>query len=390
MSWNTTTLMFVFGTRPETIKLFPVIRAARERPGAFTVCVCVTGQHREMLYPFLESFEIEPDVDLGVMEPGKGLSTTAARVLERLDSVLESRSPDWVIVQGDTTSAMAAALAAFHRKVRVAHVEAGLRTLDLASPFPEEMNRQVVGRIATLHCAPTEWARSNLLAEGVKPGHIVVTGNTVIDALLFARERMARTIDIAARYPAVGGRRLILVTGHRREHFGQGMEDLCHAILSIVERNPDVAVIYPVHLNPAVREPVARILGSAAGEGRLVLEEPVDYATFVALLDASYLVVTDSGGVQEEAPAFGKPVICTRDNTERPEGVAAGVVRLVGTSPDRIGGAVEELLRDGTVYARMSRAVNPYGDGHAAERVLASLSAWGRGSQGERSRGRTG
>jgi UDP-N-acetylglucosamine 2-epimerase (non-hydrolysing) len=368
-------LLFVLGTRPETIKLFPVIRAARERWQDFEVRVCVTGQHREMVDPFLRLFDVRPDHDLAIMRPDQQLSGVVARVLDGLDVVLQREMPDWVLVQGDTSTAMAAALAAFHRRVPVAHVEAGLRTWDLAAPFPEEMNRQVVGRIASLHLAPTDWSRDNLLREGVPPDRVIVTGNTVVDALYLTRERHAREVDVAKRYPQTKDRRLMLVTGHRRENFGQGFEDFCNAIRRIVEGNPDVAVVYPVHLNPNVREPVNRILGPAVAGGRLVLDEPVDYVTFVALLDAAFLVLTDSGGVQEEAPGFGKPVLVTRDKTERPEGVEAGVVRLVGTDPDRIVAAVEELLRDPAAYGRMSRAVNPYGDGHAAPRVLEALAS---------------
>lgn len=366
-------LLFVLGTRPEAIKLFPVIRLARERAGDFEVRVCVTGQHREMVEPFLRLFEIRPDHDLAVMRRDQALSGLVARVLEGLDPILAATPPDWLIVQGDTSTAMAAALAAFHRRVPVAHVEAGLRTWDLAAPFPEEANRQVIGRIASLHLAPTAWSRDNLLREGVPTDRVVVTGNTVIDALYLARERFARDVDLEARWPALRGRRLLLVTGHRRENFGQGFEDLCRAIREGVEAHPDLVAIYPVHLNPNVREPVNRILGPATATGRLILDEPQDYVHFVALLDRAHVILTDSGGVQEEAPGFGKPVLVMRDKTERPEGVEAGVVRLVGTDRARIAAALGELWDDPAAYAAMSRAVNPYGDGQAAGRILSAL-----------------
>ena len=366
-------LLFVFGTRPEAVKLAPVIRLARERSDAFRVRVCVTAQHRQMLDPFLALFDLRPDVDLDVMRPDQALSGLVARVLDGVDRELAADTPDFVVVQGDTSTTMAASLAAFHRRVRVAHVEAGLRTWDLAAPFPEEMNRQVVTRVADFHFAPTAWARDNLLREGVPADRAIVTGNTVIDALYWVRDHALAGMDPTTRYPALAGRRLVLVTGHRRESFGQGFEDLCAAIRDVVERHPDVVVLYPVHLNPNVREPVLRILGPVQATGRLVLEQPLEYAPFVALLQASYLVLTDSGGVQEEAPGFGKPVLVMRGKTERPEGVDAGVVRLVGTDRARIVAAVDELLDDPDAWARMARAVNPYGDGHAAGRILEIL-----------------
>lgn len=365
-------LLFVLGTRPEAIKLAPVIQAARASVGV-RVQVCLTGQHREMLQPYLELFDISPDFDLDVMRPGQALSGLVARVLEGLDPLLAAERPDWVIVQGDTSTAMAAALAAFHRGVAVAHVEAGLRTWNLQSPFPEELNRQVIGRIAALHFAPTAWAASNLRKEGIADSAIVVTGNTVIDALLSVRHRARDAARLADRYPGIVGKRLLLVTGHRRESFGQGFEDLCQAIAKAAAHWPDLCVVYPVHLNPRVREPVQRILGPASSDGRLILSEPVDYLTFIALLDAAWAVLTDSGGVQEEAPALGKPVLCMRDTTERPEGVEAGVVRLVGTSQSTILAGIAALHDDPTVYAQMSRQINAYGDGAAAPRIVQAL-----------------
>ena len=372
-------LLFVFGTRPEAIKLAPVIRAAQQRPLEFSVRVCVTSQHREMLNPYLALFGIVPDVDLAVMRPGQALSCLVARVLEGLDAVLATDRPDWLIVQGDTSTAMAAALAAFHRGVAVAHVEAGLRTWNLRAPFPEELNRQIVGRLAALHLAPTAWAADNLRREGVEESKIVVTGNTVIDALLEVRDRHRGKADLAAQFPCLAGHKLLLVTGHRRESFGQGLEDLCEAIAVALARWPDLCVIYPVHLNPNVRAPVQRILGPAVASGRLVLAEPVDYVTFVSLLDTCWAVLTDSGGVQEEAPGLGKPVLCARDTTERPEGVQAGVVKLVGTSQAAILAALAELHDNPAVYAAMSRPVHPYGDGQAAPRILDALVRAGSG-----------
>lgn len=367
-------LLFVFGTRPETVKLSPVIRAARERHDRFDVRICVTGQHRQMLDTFLSLFDIRPDVDLKIMEPGQTLSGVASRVLDRLDPVLEEMRPDWVIVQGDTTTTLSAAMAAFHRRIAVAHVEAGLRTWDLDAPYPEEMNRQLTSRLTSLHLAPTDGAAANLRREGVPDSRILVTGNTVIDALLHARAHLLADVDLEGTCPALrGGRRLVLVTGHRRESFGKGLENLCLAIRELLERHEDVAVVYPVHMNPNVREPVSRILAPAESTGRLQLLAPVDYPTFVALLDRCHLVLTDSGGVQEEAPSLGKPVLCTREVTERPEGVEAGAARLVGTDPRRIGSALDSLLNDQSAYRTMAEVRNPYGDGRAASRILDAL-----------------
>lgn len=368
-------LLFVFGTRPETIKLFPLIQAARAQPDRFVARVCVTGQHRQMLDTFLQLFGIAPDHDLDVMLPGQSLSTVAARVLERLDPVLVQEAPDVVLVQGDTTTAMAGALAAFHRRIAVAHVEAGLRTWDLDAPFPEEMNRQVIGRMAHWHFAPTAWARDNLLKEGVPPGRVWVTGNTGIDAVLHVRQHLLPTVDVTRRFPYLSGdnKRLVLVTGHRRESFGEGFEHLCLALRDLIERHADIRIVYPVHLNPNVQAPVQRLLGPAQATGRLHLEPPVDYLDFAALMDRAYLIVTDSGGVQEEAPSYGKPALCTRSVTERPEGVEAGAVKLVGTDRATIVREADRLLTDPAAYRAMAEVRNPYGDGRASERILDAL-----------------
>jgi UDP-N-acetylglucosamine 2-epimerase len=342
-------------------------------PSDFDIKVCTTGQHREMLEPFLRLFDLRPDHDLAILRPDQTLSGIVAGVLEGLDPLLVAERPDWLLVQGDTSTAMAAVLAAFHRNIPIAHVEAGLRTWDLNAPFPEEMNRQVMGRVSTLHLAPTVWSRDNLLREGVPEDRVVVTGNTGIDSLRLARESSTLSKDVSVRYPSIAGRKLMLVTGHRRENFGQGLADVCTAIRRLVEENQDLAVVFPVHLNPNVSEPVRRILSPAVATGRLILDEPVDYPTFVSLLCAAHLILTDSGGVQEEAPSVGKPCLITREKTERPEGLEAGVARLVGTNTERIVSAVEDLLNNPEANAAMSRVVNPYGDGHSAERVLAAI-----------------
>lgn len=358
----------VIGTRPEAIKLCPVISELRRR-GAAAVEVCVTGQHRTMLDQVLAAFGVVPDVDLQVMTPNQRLAELSARLLVGVDRYLAESRPGLVIVQGDTTTALCAAMAAFYARTPVAHVEAGLRTGDLASPFPEEMNRVVVSRLATLHFAPTRRAVDQLLREGVDAGRIQLTGNTVVDALLSAVAR------VRAAPPAVDGvpdeelsraARIVLVTGHRRESFGAGFESICRAIGRVAERFPDALVVYPVHLNPNVREPVFRLLG---GRRNVRLVEPLEYLPFVRLMDAAALILTDSGGIQEEAPSLAKPVIVMRETTERPEAVEAGVARLVGTGEEAIYGAVVELLTDQAAYARMAGVVNPFGDGRAAQRI---------------------
>lgn len=349
-------ILFVFGTRPEAIKLAPVIAELRRDPASFDVRVCVTGQHREMLDQVLALFGITPDFDLALMQPDQSLTDVAAGVLIEVRRVIGELAPRVVVVQGDTTSAMAAGLAAFYAGVDVAHVEAGLRSGDLSAPWPEEANRRLLSVVTRFHFAPTEEAREHLLREGAR--EVFVTGNTVIDALLRVRD-----VELPMLTP---GRRLVLVTGHRRENFGAGLESICHALADLVREFDDVEVVYPVHLNPNVRQPVHAILG---GMDRVQLIEPVDYPTFVALMKRSTLILSDSGGVQEEAPSLGKAVLVMRDTTERPEAVRAGNVRLVGTSRERIAAEAGALLRDPDRLAEMARVRHPFGDGHAAERI---------------------
>jgi len=362
-------VLAVFGTRPEAIKLAPLVLELRAR-AEFEVRVCVTAQHRQMLDQVLETFAIRPDYDLGIMQPGQDLFDVTARCLTGLRPVLEKERPAWVVVEGDTTTVFAAALAAFYLDIRVAHVEAGLRTGDKRRPFPEEINRRLASHIADLHFAPTESARRNLRNEGIPEHSIHVTGNTVVDALLYIRDKYR------GRWPAppgmrplsskeAAGKRLVLVTGHRRESFGAGFERICEALRRIAQR-PDVEVVYPVHLNPNVQKPVFGILGDLPN---VQLIEPVPYVPFVGLMESAYLILTDSGGIQEEAPSLGKPVLVMREVTERPEAVEAGTVKLVGTDVERIVNGVNELLDDPAVYQRMSRAHNPYGDGQAARRI---------------------
>ena len=360
-------ILAVFGTRPEAIKMAPVIRALGDN---FDVKICVTAQHRQMLDQVLELFEITPDYDLDIMQPGQDLFDITSNVLLGVKKVLQIEEPDVVLVHGDTTTSMATAMAAFYLKIPVGHVEAGLRTYDINSPFPEEFNRQITSRIATLHFAPTKIARQNLLDEKVPDSQIYVTGNTVIDALLSMVEK-ARIVDFSdtllKRMPFLkqeksGMPRIILVTGHRRENFGLGFEEICHALSVVANENPDIHIIYPVHLNPNVREPVNRILSNL---NNVHLIEPMEYLTFIKLMDLSYLILTDSGGIQEEAPSLGKPVLVMRDTTERPEAVESGTVKLVGTNKNDIVKMVNRLLTDSNFYMQMSKAHNPYGDGKA-------------------------
>lgn len=374
MASGETTVLAVFGTRPEAIKMAPVIGRLAEAPG-LRVRVCVTAQHREMLDQVLALFGIVPDVDLGIMRQGQDLTDLTAAMLRGLRDVLREERPDRVLVHGDTTTTFAASLAAFYERIPVAHVEAGLRTGDRYAPWPEEMNRHLTGVLADLHFAPTAGARDNLLAEGVAPERVHVTGNTVVDALLEVAERIRREPALRRQAedrfgPLEPDRRLIVVTGHRRESFGAGFQRLCRALRRLAGRE-DVRIVYPVHLNPNVQEPVREVLGDAAN---VHLLEPLEYLPFVALLDQADFVITDSGGIQEEAPSLGKPVLVTRDTTERPEAVAAGTVRLVGTDEDRIVAEAEALLDDENHYRAMSRAHNPYGDGRAAERIAEVLS----------------
>ncbi len=357
----------VFGTRPEAIKMAPVVLALAAEPRV-TSLVCVTGQHREMLDAVNATFGVGVDADLDLMQVGQGLTHITTAVLDRMPAVFEQLRPDVVLVHGDTTTSFAAALAAFYAGLPVAHVEAGLRTGDLASPWPEEANRQLTARLAALHFAPTTRARANLLAEGVPEERVRVTGNTVVDALMLARDRVGEADR--ARLPRLDpDRRLILVTGHRRENHGGGLERTCRALARLADRG-DVQIVYPVHPNPIVRAVVEATLG---GHAYVTLVRPLDYLAFVALLDRATLVVTDSGGVQEEAPSLGVPVLVTRDTTERPEAIAAGTVRLVGTSEETLVREATRLLDDPDAYGRMARAINPYGDGRAAGRVVAGL-----------------
>ncbi|MDP9191477.1 MAG: UDP-N-acetylglucosamine 2-epimerase (non-hydrolyzing) [Acidobacteriota bacterium] len=367
-------VLFVFGTRPEAIKLAPLIAELR-RNSAFTVRVCVTGQHREMLAQVLEHFDIVPDADLDLMKPDQDLTSVAAAILESMREVLRVMRPDVVVVQGDTTSAFAAGLAAFYAGIDVAHVEAGLRSGDSLAPWPEEVNRRLLSVVARFHFAPTEDARANLLREGTDPARIHVTGNTVIDALYQTVSRIADDQALRTRLDSELSfldreRRLILVTGHRRENFGAGFESICDALAEIAGEHEDVEIVYPVHLNPNVRRPVQRILGKSA---RIHLMEPVDYPSFVNLMTRSDFILTDSGGVQEEAATLGKPVLLLRDTTERPESVRGGNMRIIGTKRDPIVSEARLLLRDATHHQTMSRPSNAFGDGTASVRIAAIL-----------------
>ncbi len=381
---DTPLIAVVVGTRPEVIKMAPVVRALAQSTTLRPLLIS-TGQQREMTRQALATFDLRPEVDLDVMEPNQQLPALHAKLLTRVASTLETLRPAAVLVHGDTTTALASAQAAFYRKIPLGHVEAGLRTYDFANPWPEEMNRRLIDPLCRWCFAPTESSRDNLLAEHVPAAHIVITGNTVIDALLQTHSRLAQS----ARSAEEIGRRnelpedfvqrfltpdrtapLMLVTGHRRESFGQGFADICRGILATVEAHPNLGVVYPVHLNPNVQEPVRRLLGS---HPRIRLIEPVGYEEFILLMGRAHLILTDSGGVQEEAPSLGKPVLVMRTTTERPEGIAAGTCRLVGTDPARIVAEASLLLNDGAEYARRSTLRNPYGDGHAAEKIAAAL-----------------
>lgn len=365
-------LLVFAGTRPEAIKVAPVVKALRAS-GCCDVLLCSSGQHKEMLLQAFEDFDLVPDRDLAVMSPGQTLPSLSSRLFVEVDALLEKERPDWILVQGDTTTVMVAALCGFYRGVRVAHLEAGLRSFDMHAPFPEELNRRVAGMVADLHFAPTATARDNLLREGVPAERIQVTGNTVVDALLYMREKVRGNtdlLDVRIRNALEDAKRCVLVTGHRRENFGDGFLNICNAVRRLAEQNEDVVFVYPVHLNPNVREPVMRML---ANHPRIILLEPVGYRAFIAMLDAATLVLTDSGGVQEEAPSFGKPVLVMRDVTERPEGVEAGCARLVGADAEGIVQAVGELLRDPDACRMMAMSANPYGDGNASERIVAAF-----------------
>ena len=363
-------VLTIFGTRPEAIKLAPVIKELAKHPDQIVSKVCVTAQHRQMLDQVLTLFDIKPDYDLNIMQANQTLAQVTASVLTKLDPVLAQEKPDWVLVQGDTTTVMASALSAFYHRVKVGHVEAGLRTFNKYHPFPEEINRKIATAICDLHFAPTETSRANLLREGVPDKTIVVTGNTVIDTLHMA-VKMPYDPASGPLRDVPWDKRIILVTAHRRENFGQPMEDICHALREVVEvYRGDVHLVYPVHLNPNVQEPVKRILGDVPN---ITLTEPLEYLPLVYLMKRATIVITDSGGIQEEAPGLGKPVLVLRETTERPEAVAAGTVQMVGTDRAKIVSATSVLLSDNETYLKMSRAYNPYGTGNASERIIQHL-----------------
>lgn len=379
-------VMLVFGTRPEAIKMAPLVKEFKKNTADFETIVCVTGQHREMLDQVLQIFYIQPDYDLNIMKQGQDLYDVTARVLTGMRDVLKEVQPDVVLVHGDTTTSTASALAAFYRQIPVAHIEAGLRTHNIYSPWPEEMNRLITGRIATYHFSPTPLSRQNLLDEGVKEEQIHVTGNTVIDALYWVVEKIKNDKELDGELVSVlgtagydvkrlqGGRKLVLITGHRRENFGDGFIHMCHAIKDLTQKYPEVDFVYPMHLNPNVRKPIHEVFGENLSDlGNMFFIEPLEYLSFVYLMEKSTIVLTDSGGIQEEAPGLGKPVLVMRDTTERPEALKAGTVKLVGTDYDRIMEEVSTLLDDEQAYEAMSQAVNPYGDGLACERIVKAL-----------------
>lgn len=378
------TILLIFGTRPEAIKMAPLVKEFQRYSDDYKTVVCVTGQHREMLDQVLQIFEIKPDYDLNIMKQGQDLYDVTARVLVGLRDVLKAVSPDVVLVHGDTTTSMAAALAAFYQQIPVGHVEAGLRTLNIYSPWPEEINRQLTGRIATYHFAPTPLSQQNLLNEGVEPAHIHVTGNTVIDALYWVVDRiksdraLSQTLSEELLHSGYDvnrlsqGRKLVLITGHRRENFGDGFVRICKAIKKLVEQYPEVDFVYPMHLNPNVRKPIHEAFDGRSYDNMYFIE-PLEYLSFVYLMEKSTIVLTDSGGIQEEAPGLGKPVLVMRDTTERPEALEAGTVKLVGTDYDKIVSEVSRLIDDPLYYKTMSEAVNPYGDGKACERIVEIL-----------------
>lgn len=379
-------VMLVFGTRPEAIKMAPLVKEFQKQPERVETVVCVTGQHREMLDQVLKIFDIQPDYDLNIMKQGQDLYDVTARVLTGMREVLKEVKPDVVLVHGDTTTSMATALAAFYQQIPVGHVEAGLRTHDIYSPWPEEMNRLLTGRLATCHFSPTSLSRNNLLREAVDDKRIVVTGNTVIDALYWVVERIGREKELDVRLAGElrnagydverlnGGGKLVLITGHRRENFGDGFINMCRAIKTLTKKYPEVDFVYPMHLNPNVRKPIHEVFGEdLSNPGNMFFIEPLEYLSFVYLMEKSHIVLTDSGGIQEEAPGLGKPVLVMRDTTERPEALEAGTVKLVGTDYDKIVNEVSALLDDKQAYERMSKAVNPYGDGKACGRIVNAL-----------------
>ena len=373
-------ILIVFGTRPEAIKMAPLVKAMQAESDAFDTQVCVTAQHRDMLDQVLTLFDITPEHDLDLMQAGQSLTALSNRVLAGMEQVLSKVKPDLVFVHGDTTTSSMTALAAFYQQIDVAHIEAGLRTHNMYAPWPEEANRQITGRLTKWHFAPTELARQNLRAENTPDAQICVTGNTVIDALYWVRNQIgqdaARDADLKSRIAESGfdfspERRVILITAHRRENFGVGFENICKAFVTLTENNPDCDLVYPVHLNPNVQKPVHELLGD---KPNIHLVAPLDYEPFIWLMDKSHIVLTDSGGIQEEAPGLGKPVLVMRDTTERPEAINAGTVKLVGTDSSLIVNETQALLNDKSAYAEMSRAHNPYGDGKACQRVIDFLS----------------
>jgi len=379
-------VMLVFGTRPEAIKMAPLVKEFQKHPDTFKTIVCVTGQHRQMLDQVLGLFEITPDYDLDIMKQGQDLYDVTARVLVGLRDVLKEAQPDVVLVHGDTTTSTASALAAFYQQIPVGHVEAGLRTHNIYSPWPEEMNRQITGRIAAYNFAPTPLSKANLLREAVDENSITVTGNTVIDALYWVVDKIksdaALSDELKGILAASGydvdrladGKKLVLITGHRRENFGDGFISMCTAIKDLTQKYPDVDFVYPMHLNPNVRKPIHEVFGEDLSNlGNMFFIEPLEYLSFVYLMEKSTIVLTDSGGIQEEAPGLGKPVLVMRDTTERPEALEAGTVKLVGTSYDKIVGEVSALLDNQEYYDTMSKAVNPYGDGKGCERIVDAL-----------------
>ena len=376
-------VMLVFGTRPEAIKMAPLVKEFQKHPYEFETIVCVTGQHREMLDQVLRIFEIIPDYDLNIMKQGQDLFDITSRVLLGMRDVLREAHPDVVLVHGDTTTSTSAALAAFYQQIPVGHVEAGLRTHNIYSPWPEEMNRQITGRIATYHFSPTSLSRQNLLDEGVSDSHISVTGNTVIDALYWVVDKIKSSEQLSQELSALlsdagydthrlnNGRKLVLITGHRRENFGDGFIHMCTAIKDLTQKYPEVDFVYPMHLNPNVRKPIHEVFGKDLSKlANMFFIEPLEYLSFVYLMEKSTIVLTDSGGIQEEAPGLGKPVLVMRDTTERPEALSAGTVHLVGTDYNKIVSEVSMLLDDAVCYERMSKAVNPYGDGKACQRII--------------------
>jgi UDP-N-acetylglucosamine 2-epimerase (non-hydrolysing) len=376
-------VMLVFGTRPEAIKMAPLVKEFQSYPESFQTIVCVTGQHRQMLDQVLQLFDITPDYDLDIMKQGQDLYDVTSRVLLGMRQVLEEAKPDVVLVHGDTTTSTASALAAFYKQIPVAHVEAGLRTHNIYSPWPEEMNRQITGRIATYNFAPTPLSRQNLLAEAVAEESIIVTGNTVIDALYMVVDKIKKHVSLSSELTSVlkkagydvnrlnNNRKLVLITGHRRENFGDGFINMCNAIKYLTQKYPNVDFVYPMHLNPNVRKPIHDVFGGDLSNlHNMFFIEPLEYLSFVFLMEKSTIVLTDSGGIQEEAPGLGKPVLVMRDTTERPEALEAGTVKLVGTNYDMIVNQVSALLDNFDVYQKMSKAVNPYGDGKACERIV--------------------